>query len=88
MPTIYDVGWPAWIVVAIALALWVGLLGLAIRLFLRGRETVICPIDHRVAKIVVVRGPDGARADVVRCSLLERPTLVTCAKGCLEARPA
>jgi hypothetical protein len=86
MPTIYDVGWPAWIVLAAALVLWAGFFAFATSLLLRSRKRVICPIDHRTAVVTFVRGPDGRIDDVVRCSLLDTPRLISCSKQCL--RPA
>ena len=82
--TIYDVGWPAWSVLAAALALWVAFLAFAVRLLFRNRERVRCPIQHRTAVVTFVRGPDGWREDVVRCSLLDSQNVVTCAKQCLQ----
>lgn len=86
MPSIYDVGWLAVILLAVALALWVAFLFVATRLVFRSRQRVICPVHHRAAKVTLVRAPDGSTDDVVRCSLLEEPTVITCSKECL--RPA
>jgi len=84
MPSLYNAGWPAWIMLAGALALWVVFLRLVTRLLFRSRERVICPLEHRPAKVTFVRAPDGAKEDVISCSILEDPTDVTCSKRCLE----
>jgi len=87
MPNVFVVGWPAWMALLVALAFWVGFLWLMTRLF-RTRERVICPVEHRAARVTFVRGPDGAKDDVVRCTLLANPRVVTCSKACLAtARP-
>jgi hypothetical protein len=89
MSTIYELELlPMWMVIAAALVIWGGLLWHATRLLFRVRERVICPISRRAAHVIFVRAPDGAKDDVERCSLLEDPTVITCAKQCLEAAAA
>ncbi|HJQ84163.1 MAG TPA: hypothetical protein VKA21_08810 [Candidatus Binatia bacterium] len=70
-----------WLVVA--LVAWVGVLWLVSRLLFRSHARVRCPLGRRMARVVFVRGPDGAREDVERCTLLESGKVTHCEKQCL-----
>jgi hypothetical protein len=71
------------LLVTAALVLYFAFLWAITRLVLRTREQLRCPVDGRRASVTFLRGPDGFKTDVVRCSLL-RPG-GTCAKHCLRA---
>jgi hypothetical protein len=83
MPSIYEVGVPAWIAMAAAVAAWVVFLWLATRLLFRTRERLRCPVTGHEATVEFVRAPDGFKGDVARCSLREDETVVSCEKECL-----
>jgi hypothetical protein len=81
MTSIYGV--PGWVAMAAALAAWVVLLWLATKLLFRTRERLRCPVTGQEATVEFVRAPDGCKDDVVRCSLRENETVVSCEKECL-----
>ena len=66
-----------------AVVLYMAFLWVATRLLLHTRESVWCPIQGRSASVTFLRGPDGFKTHVVRCSIL-RPG-ATCTKQCLHA---
>jgi hypothetical protein len=51
----------------------------------RGR--VRCPLGGRIARVLFHLGPNGARRDVLRCSLRPGEASIGCCKACL-APPA
>jgi hypothetical protein len=65
------------------LALYFAFLWAVTRLMLRSNEQLQCPVDGRLGSVAFLRGPDGFKSDVVRCSLQGHE--VTCAKQCLRA---
>jgi hypothetical protein len=73
-------GLPSWMVLAAGLLVWVALLWILARLAYRGHERVRCPLTGRMARVTFVRGPDGAREDIVRCSL--QPGTIACDRSC------
>jgi hypothetical protein len=84
IPSIYEVGLPVWFVIAAALAVWVAFLWAVTRTFLRARERIRCPVTGTPASVVFVRAPDGAKEDIIHCSLRETEFPVTCEKECLH----
>jgi hypothetical protein len=83
IPFAGQLGLPGWVVLSAALLVWVALLWIVTRLVLRGHERVCCPLSGQIARVTFVRGPDGSREDVVRCSL--QPGGITCARICRAA---
>ena len=80
---------PQWIVRALALVVWTALIGIVFRLvILRAHERLRCPVRHRMARVTLLRGPDGALEDVVRCSLIAAHKPFTCGKRCLRSAHA
>jgi hypothetical protein len=49
------------------------------------RERVVCPVRLRRVRVLFRLWPDGAREDVIRCSVFGRGP-VTCGKACLDRR--
>ena len=70
---------PPWMVLPAGLLAWVALLWIVTRLVYRGHERIRCPLTGQIAYVTFVRGPDGSREEVVRCSL-RRP--LTCGRPC------
>ena len=62
-------GVPDWLVLPGAVLGWIALLWIGSRLLLRGHDRLHCPRSGRMARVQFVRAPDGARAEIVRCSL-------------------
>jgi hypothetical protein len=80
---------PQWAVITLALAVWIPLIGVVFRMILlRAHERLRCPVRHRMARLTLVRGPDGALEDVVRCSLIRGHKPFTCGKICLRSAHA
>jgi hypothetical protein len=84
MAVTYVLGLPPWLLLIVALALYFGFLWAVTRLVMRTRERVRCPVRGKAASVVFLRGPDGAREDVIRCSLLETEPGLACDKDCLH----
>jgi hypothetical protein len=80
---------PQWFVTAFALVVWIALIGIVFRMvILRTHERLRCPLHDRMARVTLLRGPDGMAEDVVRCSLVGREALATCGKVCLRSARA
>jgi hypothetical protein len=80
---------PEWLITAVALVVWIGLIGVVFRMvLLRAHERLRCPVRHRMAYLTLLRGPDGTLEDVVRCSLIGRGEPFTCGKRCLRSAHA
>jgi hypothetical protein len=80
---------PEWVIWMLALAIWIALIGIVFRLILlRAHERLRCPVRHRMAELTLLRGPDGALEDVLRCSLIRRHKPFTCGKRCLRSAHA
>jgi hypothetical protein len=47
------------------------------------RERLVCPVRLRRVRVLFRLWPDGAREDVIRCSVFGRSP-VTCGKACLD----
>jgi hypothetical protein len=47
------------------------------------RRRIRCPLGGRMARVLFQLGPDGARKDVVRCSLGPGDASLGCGKTCL-----
>jgi hypothetical protein len=74
----------------VALVLVIGALlvisGMAVRDIGRAyfrRERLVCPVRLRRVRVLFRLRPDGAREDVIRCSVFGRRPL-TCGKVCLR----
>ena len=80
---------PEWALMALALAVWIALIGIVFRLILlRAHERLRCPVRHRMARVTLLRGPDGALEDVTHCSLIRPRMPFTCGKACLRSAHA
>jgi hypothetical protein len=72
------------LVIAVLLVMW----GMAIRDIGRAwfrRERLVCPVRLRRVRVLFRLWPDGAREDVIRCSVFGRGA-VTCDKACVAGR--
>ncbi len=85
--TLLGTSLPDAVFLVVGFVVWVALLWVAARFMLRAHERVRCPVRGRMGQVTFVRAPDGAREDVVRCSLLAGREL-DCGKRCLHAAPA
>jgi hypothetical protein len=83
IPFMGQMGLPSWIALAAALVIWVVVLRIVTGLLFRGHERVCCPLSGQIARVTFVRGPDGSREEVVRCSL--QSGAITCARACRAA---
>ena len=87
--TLLGIALPEWVLTAFALAVWIAVIGVVFRMvILRAHERLRCPARHRMAHVTLLRGPDGALEDVVRCSLIGRHKPFTCGKVCLRSAHA
>jgi hypothetical protein len=87
--SVLGIALPQWLITALALVVWIALIGLVFRMILlRAHERLRCPVRHRMARVTLLRGPDGALEDVVRCSLIGRGKPFTCGKRCLRSAHA
>jgi hypothetical protein len=87
--TLLGIALPQWVVTALALVVWVALIGIVFRMIiLRAHERLRCPVRDRMARVTLLRGPDGALEDVVHCSLIARHEPFTCGKVCLRSAHA
>jgi hypothetical protein len=75
------------ILLVLTIAALVVIAGMAVRDIGRAyfrRERLVCPVRQRRVQVLFRLWPDGARADVIRCSVFGRGA-VTCGKVCLQA---
>jgi hypothetical protein len=84
--TVFGTSLPDAVFLFVAFAVWVGILWMVVRLMLRDRERVRCPVHGRMARVTFVRAPDGSREDVIDCSLAPGGTR-DCGKRCLHPVP-
>jgi hypothetical protein len=71
--------WSAALVAGALIAVLWGIMSL----LLHTHERIRCPVRGRMARVTLLRAPNGTVHDVVRCSLLGRGP-VTCDKRCLR----
>ena len=76
------------VAVVLVIAVLLVIAGMAVRDIGRAyfrRERFVCPVRLRRVRVLFRLWPDGAREDVIRCSVFGRRP-VTCGKVCLDRR--
>jgi hypothetical protein len=71
------------VLTAAALAIMFGVILWNVRDLTRERKWIFCPVWLRPVRVLFRLAPDGARSDVLRCSVFGRRP-ITCGKVCLH----
>ena len=90
MPTgpFFGNGYPGVLLLLTIASLFVvfGMMLWALRRVTRERKRLLCPVRLRSVRVLFRLAPDGARTEVLRCSVFGRRP-ITCGQVCLHPTP-
>lgn len=84
--TVFCMALPSWVLTVAGLIVWVAALAVVFRMILfRTHGWIRCPRMRRMARVTLLRGPDGRVDDVLHCSLVPKDVAFPCDKRCLRS---